>query len=60
MHKLARRIIIVLALVSAAAPLTGCTFGVRPHESLDPAYAAIPPCFTGDVCAGLQGISFWR
>jgi hypothetical protein len=43
-----RRILITLALV---VNITGCTLGLFPRESHDPALAAIPPCYSGDICA---------
>jgi hypothetical protein len=45
-----RRTLTKLALVLALGPATGCTFGWLPRESRDPALAAVPPCFTGDIC----------
>lgn len=39
-----------LALVLAIAPTVACTFGTLPHELRDPVLAAVPPCFSGQVC----------
>lgn len=49
-----RRALVHLALVAAMASLTGCTFGAYPRDARSPALAAVPPCFSGDVC----GVSF--
>jgi hypothetical protein len=51
MNNIVRRILGSLALVVALAPVAACTFGAFPRESMDPARHAIPPCFSGDVCA---------
>lgn len=45
------RIVVTLALVFVVAAATGCTFGVSPLEARGPALAAVPPCFSGDICA---------
>jgi hypothetical protein len=45
-----RRTLARLALVITLGPVGGCTFGVFPRESQDPALRALPPCFTGDFC----------
>lgn len=49
-----RRTLARLAVVFALAPSAGCTFGMFPRESHDPAFAALPPCFSGDIC----GVAF--
>jgi hypothetical protein len=41
---------IVLAL-SIVVAIAGCSFRPFIRESRDPASTALPPCFTGDVCA---------
>jgi hypothetical protein len=45
-----RRTLVTLALVLVMAPVTGCTFGMFRRDSHDPALAAVPPCYSGDVC----------
>ena len=46
-----RRILITLALVVNIAPSAGCTLGLFSRESHDPALVAVPPCYSGDICA---------
>ena len=41
------RLALALALISVA----GCSFRPYLRDSRDPAITALPPCYSGDVCA---------
>jgi hypothetical protein len=45
-----RRTLAHVVLVSMFASAAGCTFGTLARETRAPAAAAIPPCFSGDIC----------
>ena len=54
-----RRTLVRLALVVVFTPAVGCTFGAFPREARDPTLAALPPCFTGDVCGPFDAARIW-
>lgn len=53
-----QRAISHLLVAFAVAALGGCVLRPYTRSSQDPALAAIPPCYAGDVCNDTYGAGF--
>lgn len=45
------RALVLVACLFAPAGVGGCTFGVFPRDTHDPALGAVPPCFANAICS---------
>jgi len=57
--KIVRRTVACFVLIVSAASATGCTLGLLPRDPHNPALAAVPPCYAGDVCVFDAGGLTW-
>jgi hypothetical protein len=49
-----KRFVVSLALRVSLASVGGCTLPLLPHSPNGPAFVAVPPCISGQVC----GVAF--